>query len=304
MALLPRVGKSGVVACCAGRSLTGLVSRPPSASQRASRRPAVFLRVTCRPRPGGPVAAPGAGRGQRHLSGVERRPGLFAGRSRPCRYGCKRDVTAVHIFPSAKRHNRGVNATETPGGPGIPAGWYDDPSGPGPALVGRRCSGPNTSTAPRAPRPRRAGDRRRRRRVARRSPAARPGEAARMRSAAAGPKRSGCSSARSSLVIVVVALLVSGGSDDNGGGVNRAPVPGPARPAPGARRQPRPQHHEDQRTAEEQEAARKPQKKKAPEAHEEEAARRAPRKSAARKARSKPAKKARADEAPGKKPKN
>ena len=30
-----------------------------------------------------------------------------------------------------KRHNRGVNSTETPGGSGIPAGWYDDPSGRG-----------------------------------------------------------------------------------------------------------------------------------------------------------------------------
>jgi hypothetical protein len=37
----------------------------------------------------------------------------------------------VHKFRAAKRHNRRVNSTETPGGSGIPAGWYDDPSGQG-----------------------------------------------------------------------------------------------------------------------------------------------------------------------------
>jgi hypothetical protein len=34
-------------------------------------------------------------------------------------------------FLPQSRHNRRVNSTETPGGSGIPAGWYDDPSGQG-----------------------------------------------------------------------------------------------------------------------------------------------------------------------------
>jgi uncharacterized protein HemX len=114
-----------------------------------------------------------------------------------------------------------VNSTETPGGSGIPAGWYDDPSGQGlrwwdgeqwtehvhtvesaAAAVGE--SGEGEREAP-------------------------PPQLVKLRGSiqAKGAKGVGIVLGGLVLIIVVVALLLSGGSDGNGG---NAAQPGNATP--------------------------------------------------------------------------
>src|ERR1700743_1817300 len=62
--------------------------------------------------------------GTRGLSHERADPGLDSAALQACN-------DFVHNFRRQNRHTRGVNSTETPGGSGIPAGWYDDPSGAG-----------------------------------------------------------------------------------------------------------------------------------------------------------------------------
>jgi hypothetical protein len=129
-------------------------------------------------------------------------------------------VTAVHNFVSANRHNRRVNSTETPGGSGIPAGWYDDPSGQGlrwwdgeqwtehvhTAESAAAASGETGEDEREAP----------------------PPQLVKLRESiqAKGAKGVGIVLGGLVLVIVVIALLVSGGSDE---GTFRGP-PGDAKP--------------------------------------------------------------------------
>jgi len=113
-----------------------------------------------------------------------------------------------------------VNSTETPGGSGIPAGWYDDPSGEGLRWWDGERWTEHVHTAE--------------------SAAAATGESGAVGAGTGGGSREGkpprdLVKLRESirgrgvkavgiflgvivLVIVVVALLVSGGSDNNGGG--------------------------------------------------------------------------------------
>jgi hypothetical protein len=118
-----------------------------------------------------------------------------------------------------------VNSTETPGGSGIPAGWYDDPSGQGlrwwdgeqwtehvhtvesaAAAVGETGEEEGEHEAP-------------------------PPELVRLRESirARGAKGVGIVLGGLVLVIVVIALLVSGGSDESG----KAAQPGNATPTSG-----------------------------------------------------------------------
>jgi hypothetical protein len=120
-----------------------------------------------------------------------------------------------------------VNLTETPGGSGIPAGWYDDPSGQGlrwwdgeqwtehvhsaesaaAATAGEAGAGVSEREAP-------------------------PPQLVKLRESiqAKGAKGVGMVLGGLVLVIVVVALLLSGGSDDNSG---KAAQPGNAAPNAG-----------------------------------------------------------------------
>jgi hypothetical protein len=105
-----------------------------------------------------------------------------------------------------------VNSTETPGGSGIPAGWYDDPSGQGlrwwdgekwtehvhtPESAAAATGGEESEGEREAP----------------------PPQLVKLRQSiqAKGAKGVGMVLGGLVLVIVVVALLVSGGSDDNSG---------------------------------------------------------------------------------------
>jgi Protein of unknown function (DUF2510) len=130
-------------------------------------------------------------------------------------------VTPVHKFPSAKRHNRGVNSTETPGGSGIPAGWYDDPSGQGLRWWDGEQWTEHVHTAESA-----AAATSESVEGGREAP---PPQLVRLRDSiqARGAKGVGMVLGGLVLIIVVVALLLSGGSDDNSG---KAAQPGNATP--------------------------------------------------------------------------
>lgn len=112
-----------------------------------------------------------------------------------------------------------MNSTETPGGSGIPAGWYDDPSGEGlrwwdgerwtehvhtaesaAAATGGDGSGTGAAAGAREGKP--------------------PRDLVKLRESirGRGTKTVGIFLGAIVLVIVVVALLVSGGNDDKGGG--------------------------------------------------------------------------------------
>jgi hypothetical protein len=113
-----------------------------------------------------------------------------------------------------------VNSTETPGGPGIPAGWYDDPSGAGlrwwdgeqwtehvhTAESAAAATGEGAGAAGGAGSGAREG-----------KP---PRDLVKLRESirGRGTKSVGIFLGAIVLVIVVVALLVSGGNDNNGGG--------------------------------------------------------------------------------------
>jgi Protein of unknown function (DUF2510) len=121
----------------------------------------------------------------------------------------------VHKFHTAKRHNRRVNSTETPGGSGIPAGWYDDPSGQGLRWWDgeqwtEHVHTVESAAAAAAGAPEGGGDRE-----------APPRELVKLRESirARGAKGVGMFLGAAVLVIVVVALLVSGGSESKGGNV-------------------------------------------------------------------------------------
>jgi hypothetical protein len=109
-----------------------------------------------------------------------------------------------------------VNATETPGGPGIPAGWYDDPSGPGlrwwdgDAWTEHVHSAESAAAAAGAGSTTGTGGERE---------GAPPRDLVKLREwiRGRGSKTIGIFLGAAVLVIVVVALLVSGGSNDNGG---------------------------------------------------------------------------------------
>jgi hypothetical protein len=128
-------------------------------------------------------------------------------------------VTTIHNLSSVNRHNRGVNSTETPDGSGIPAGWYDDPSGPGlrwwdgeqwtehvhtveSAAAATGASGEGEREAP-------------------------PTELVKLRESIRGRGAKGVGLVLGGLVvvIVVVALLLSGGSDNSDAGQPGTAVP-------------------------------------------------------------------------------
>jgi hypothetical protein len=125
-----------------------------------------------------------------------------------------------------------VNSTETPGGSGIPAGWYDDPSGEGlrwwdgdqwtehvhsaesAAAATGGPSGPGTGAREGKP----------------------PRDLVKLRESirGRGTKGVGIILGAIVLVIVVIALLVSGGNDNNGGAVPGIKIPNPAKVNPAA----------------------------------------------------------------------
>jgi hypothetical protein len=114
-----------------------------------------------------------------------------------------------------------VNATETPGGSGIPAGWYDDPSGQGLRWWDGEQWTEHVHTAESAAAATgEAGEGERE---------APPPQLVRLRDSiqAKGAKGVGMVLGGLVLVIVVVALLLSGGSGDNSG---KAAQPGNATP--------------------------------------------------------------------------
>jgi hypothetical protein len=125
-----------------------------------------------------------------------------------------------------------VNATETPGGPGIPAGWYDDPSGPGlrwwdgdawtehvhtaasaAAATGADASTGTTGASEEAP----------------------PRDLVRLREwiRGRGTKAIGLFLGAVVIVIVVVALLLSGGSENDSGTFEPGANPGAGQVTPG-----------------------------------------------------------------------
>jgi hypothetical protein len=127
----------------------------------------------------------------------------------------------VHNFPSANRHNRGVNSTETPGGSGIPAGWYDDPSGQGLRWWDGEQWTEHVHTAESAAA---GGDE-----EVEGEREAPPPQLVSLRESiqAKGAKGVGMVLGGLVLIVVVVALLLSGGSDDSSG---KAAQPGNATP--------------------------------------------------------------------------
>jgi hypothetical protein len=125
----------------------------------------------------------------------------------------------------ANRHNRGVNSTETPGGSGIPAGWYDDPSGQGLRWWDgeqwtEHVHTPESAAAAAGTGEAEEGERE-----------APPPELVRLRESirAKGTKGVGLVLGGLVLVVVVIALLLSGGSDESG----KAAQPGEATPTAG-----------------------------------------------------------------------
>jgi hypothetical protein len=114
-----------------------------------------------------------------------------------------------------------VNSTETPGGSGIPAGWYDDPSGQGLRWWDGEQWTEHVHTAESAAAATgEAGD------GDREAP---PPQLVRLRESiqAKGAKGVGMVLGGLVLAIIVVALLLSGGSDSNSG---KATQPGNATP--------------------------------------------------------------------------
>jgi hypothetical protein len=103
-----------------------------------------------------------------------------------------------------------VNSTETPGGSGIPAGWYDDPSGQGLRWWDGEQWTEHVHTAESAAAA--AGD------AGEGEREAPPPQLVKLRERiqAKGAKGVGMALGGLVLVIVVVALLLSGGSDNNG----------------------------------------------------------------------------------------
>jgi hypothetical protein len=134
---------------------------------------------------------------------------------------CKRVVTTVHKYGRRNRHNRRVSSTETPGGSGIPAGWYDDPSGEGlrwwdgeqwtehvhTAESAAAATGATGSESGREGKP--------------------PRDLVKLRESIRGRGAKGVGIVLGAvvLVIVVVALLVSGGSENSNGAANPGATP-------------------------------------------------------------------------------
>ncbi|HTT93327.1 MAG TPA: DUF2510 domain-containing protein [Solirubrobacterales bacterium] len=114
-----------------------------------------------------------------------------------------------------------MNSTETPGGSGIPAGWYDDPSGQGLRWWDGEQWTEHVHTAESAAAAADTGSGAGEREAP-------PPELVKLRESirAKGAKGVGMALGGLVLVIVVIALLVSGGSDDNG----NAAQPGNATP--------------------------------------------------------------------------
>jgi hypothetical protein len=126
-----------------------------------------------------------------------------------------------------------VNSTETPGGSGIPAGWYDDPSGEGlrwwdgeqwtehvHTAESAAAAGAGTS-----------GDGSREGKP--------PRELVKLRESirGRGAKEVGMFLGAAVLVIVVIALLVSGGSESKGGNAEPGAGPGAAKTAGASQKQ-------------------------------------------------------------------
>jgi hypothetical protein len=108
-----------------------------------------------------------------------------------------------------------VSSTETPGGSGIPAGWYDDPSGQGLRWWDGEAWTEHIHAAEPAADEAGGGERE-----------APPPELVKVRESIRGRGAKGVGIVLGAivLVIVVIALLVSGGSD-NGGGRSGGQVP-------------------------------------------------------------------------------
>jgi hypothetical protein len=104
-----------------------------------------------------------------------------------------------------------VNSTETPGGSGIPAGWYDDPSGQGLRWWDGDAWTEHVHTAESAAAAAGAGS-------GGGEQEAPPPELVKLRESIRGKGAKGVGIVLGAvvLVIVVIALLVSGGSEDNG----------------------------------------------------------------------------------------
>jgi hypothetical protein len=113
-----------------------------------------------------------------------------------------------------------VNSTETPGGSGIPAGWYDDPSGQGLRWWDGEQWTEHVHTAESAAAA--AGD------AGEGEREAPPPELVKLRESirAQGAKGVGMVLGGLVLIVVVIALLVSGGSENSG----KAAQPGNATP--------------------------------------------------------------------------
>jgi hypothetical protein len=118
-----------------------------------------------------------------------------------------------------------VNSTETPGGSGIPAGWYDDPSGQGLRWWDGEQWTEHVHTAESAAAAL-AGEG-----GAAAEREAPPRELVRLRESirGRGAKGVGVVLGAAVLVVVVIALLVSGGGSGSGGGEPGGEVPGAAK---------------------------------------------------------------------------
>lgn len=131
----------------------------------------------------------------------------------------------------SNRHNRRVNSTDTPDGSGIPAGWYDDPSGDGLRWWDGEQWTEHVHTAESAAAATAAGT----------SEGSREGKPPRdlvkLRESIRdrGVKAVGMVLGGIVVVLVVIALLLSGGSDNQGGGTEPAAGhPGAAKAGIGA----------------------------------------------------------------------
>jgi Protein of unknown function (DUF2510) len=131
----------------------------------------------------------------------------------------------VHKFRPANRHNRRVNSTETPGGSGIPAGWYDDPSGQGLRWWDGEAWTEHVHTAESAAAAASAGGT-----AGEGEREAPPPELVKLRESIRGRGAKGVGMVLGAvvLIVVVVALLASGGGESNGG------EPGTTGPGAGA----------------------------------------------------------------------
>lgn len=141
----------------------------------------------------------------------------------------KRRDGPAHKFRRSNRHNRPVNSTDTPGGSGIPAGWYDDPSGEGLRWWDGEQWTEHVHTAESAAAATAAD--------ADEGEGKPPRDLVRLRESIRdrGVKAVGMVLGAIVVVIVVVALLLSGGSDDKGSGAEPgAAVPGTTNAGKGA----------------------------------------------------------------------